>query len=333
MKFIKEDVLLENVGLSYTIEGEFVYYIQSNSLFRLDLHSLLSVFLYQSLSNNPTCIKVIDDFLIIVGGTVVERYSLSTGEVFLIDVPFGIGIPYLTLDGKFIGASKYSTSTFVQSVFGVYNGQVLCEGNSNEMLSMFNGNLYACSKEYISRVNINTGDVLWRFSFDSIKNYYPKIYFANKNIVIYGKSMKSGLHMVDGLKSEINWSKDYSGNGMVVDGNNDIIHQLLPVYSQKRLYTGEVIKSRIEVDYYDQVGINSRRSNFILDGKYIITTDNNSNGGVAVFDTETMEYVWTYFVDGVTFPPSKPIVYKYPYLLISDNKNQLHIFKRVDDEV
>lgn len=121
------------------------------------------------------------------------------------------------------------------------------------------------------------------------------------------------------------WKVNSITKGKIVKDN--IIHSFLINYTQTSLENGREIKSFVDRDYFEGIGIETQRSNYVLIDNHIITTDWRK-GKIGAFNTVTFKFDWVCEINDVSFPSANPIKYSEPYLYIQDNKNTLHIFEK-----
>jgi len=145
--------------------------------------------------------------------------------------------------------------------------------------------------------------------------------------VVFGLQGGDKLIALDAETGAIKWEIETFSKGVCVDKEKGLLHHLMVNYAAYDLHTGELKDNYQDNTYFKSVGIESQRSNYVLDGDHLITTDFRK-GVIGAFNTATHKFEWVHKEEGVSFPSPVPITFNASYLLVHDNKGSLHIFER-----
>lgn len=220
--------------------------------------------------------------------------------------------------------------------FGVYslsNKKLLWISGDQRNLEIFDNLLFSQDKYLLCRIDILTGNILWKHDFKSI---YPNLsenkgrivlLDVNKSVLIIGLEKLDKLLALSLETGEIKWERTTLPQFYKVAAVENKIHVITASYKCLDLDTGEELDSYDNRSYFDEVGILSQRNNYCFDGAYIITTD-YQKGIIGAFNTEKHKFDWVHKEEGVSFPSPNPILYNEPYLLVHDNRGTLHIFEK-----
>jgi outer membrane protein assembly factor BamB len=220
--------------------------------------------------------------------------------------------------------------------FGVHSlseKKLLWISGDQKALEIFGNKLFGQSNYLLYRTGIKDGNILWEQDFKSV---YPEL-SENKgrlvlldihnSILIVGIEKLNKLLALDIETGVIKWEIDTFVKGLLMDKEKGLLYQMMVNYAAFDLDTGELKENYRDNAYFESVGIESQRSNYVLVGDHIITTD-WQKGIIGAFNTVTHEFDWVHKEEGVNFPSPNPILYNEPYLLVHDNKGTLHIFEK-----
>ncbi len=200
-------------------------------------------------------------------------------------------------------------------------------------LQRIDQNIFSQKKFILFKHSAINGDVEWKLDFKTIfpelkneigiawilgvVNYFIIVEFRNIDKVI----------CLDTRSCELIWKKNIFGKGNAIDHSRGVMHTFLINYIQRCIKTGIELKSKVNRDYFTKIGIESQRSNYILERDYIITTDDRT-GTIGAFNLNSLEFDWVDKSINVSYPAGRYMTYSDPYLIVFDAKNSIHIFKR-----
>jgi hypothetical protein len=220
--------------------------------------------------------------------------------------------------------------------YGIYSipeQKILWMDNGQKSLESFGDLLFGQNKYELHRTNILTGKILWRhdlkFNFPALLDDRGGVVILGvyKSILIIGVEKIDKLLALDIETGSLKWEVNTFIKGLVVDDNKGLLHQMMVNYAAYDIQTGELRDNFKNNAYFESMGIESQRSNYILDGNHIITTDWRK-GVVGAFNITINEFDWVHKEEGIGFPSPNPMIYEAPYLLVHDNKGSLHIFEK-----
>ena len=198
---------------------------------------------------------------------------------------------------------------------------------------LFNNHLFSGSlnKTILNLHSFKTGKVLWQLDLSQShpNSTIQRFIGASNGVLVVGLSndMLLGINTQNGT---IIWERKGIIKGKLIE--NDIIHSFMINYSKISLQDGKEINSFVNREYFEQIGIETQRDNYVKVGKHIITTDSRK-GIIGAFNTETFQFDWVHTEPGVSFPGGSPMEYKEPYLFVQDNKKTVHVFEHTKPNV
>jgi hypothetical protein len=223
--------------------------------------------------------------------------------------------------------------------YDLYNKKVLFENiELNVRYGVLADNIYVdhserrdipqCWNEII-KLSQNTGQILWRFDVSEIDKELEvsRLVGVSDGILVagIGDEYMIGINTENG---ELVWKQRAIPDFDIIDHSNNVLHSLTSGYVKRDMKNGEILDLFDDKDYFEkEIGIESQRSNYVLVGDHIITTD-WKKGRIGAFNTITHRFDWLYEEAGVSFPAGQAMKYFAPYLFVMDSKQMLHIFER-----
>ena len=246
-----------------------------------------------------------------------------------VPVENGIGDYGLYNGSLIVVTTDYDYSLFLpkQGVQDVFTDKVLWEGNAGENIKIESNIAFAVSFKEISRREITGGDVKWSNEVNS-DSFVPELMGVSNGLVIFGLQEKDKIIALNVENGDLLWERTTLPQYCRLDSSKNKIHLLTASYKAISPEDGTEISAFLDRSYFDSIGIFSQRSNFTMIGDHIITTD-YKKGIIGAFNMITHKFDWVHEEPGVSFPAGKPIVYTEPYLFLHDNKDTLHVFKKV----
>lgn len=302
---LQEDSSLKRINLS---SGEIITNSKIDN--RLNIQKIEKIENgYVGLANGKICF--LDDDLKLKGVNKVRYAGHDLFEKkYLITI---IDYDYVTFKGTY-------------GLFDLSANKELWSIDTGETIKIESNIAFAVSPKGISRRDIVQGEVKWSLEMNN-GNLLPELIGISNDIVIFAFQEKDKVVAVNVETGIIRWEIETIAKGLCIDKEKALLHHMLGTYGNHDLNTGELLDNCSDDNYFKSIGIESQRSNYVLDGEYLITTD-WKNGVIGAFNTLTHKFDWVHEEEGVSFPSPVPMNYKSPYLLVHDNKGTLHIFER-----
>lgn len=237
------------------------------------------------------------------------------------------------VDNKFLFLSldmNYSTFERKSAIYNIENENIVYETGYNKgMLDSVDGkSFFIIETKKISKINLKNKTIDWYVNIDN-GDTLPNLIYSNNDIVVFGAQEIDKLIAFEISKGKIIWEINSIPKGKIVKKN--IIHSFLINYTQLSLENGRELKSFVERAYFEDIGIETQRSNYVIVDNHIITTDWRK-GKIGAFNIDNFKFDWVYKINNISFPSTTPIKYSKPYLFIQDNNNTLHIFEKTINE-
>lgn len=240
----------------------------------------------------------------------------------------GIGDFELYDGSKIVITTDYDYDLFLpkDGLYDLLLNKILWESDAGEMLKVESNQVFSISSKKICKRSIDDGIVIWTNDIEN-DNIYPELVGIYDDKVLWGLQEKDKLLAIDIETGAIKWEIDTFVKGLLIDKEKGLLHQMLGNYGAHDLKTGKLVANFNDDAYFESINIVSQRSNYVLVGEHIITTDWRK-GVVGAFNTVNHKFDWVHKEEGISFPASNPIVYSKPYLVVHDNKDTLHIFEK-----
>lgn len=323
----------------YTIGGKINkgFLIESNYLLLQDDLCLKKI----NLSNGGTIISSkVDDGLNIPKIVKLEKdyVGLANGKICFLDNDLKLkGEKKIRYTGYDLFEEKYlikiidydyATFKGTYGMFDLSTNKDLWKIDTGETIKIESNIAFTVSFKGINRRDIVHGKIQWSLKMDN-GNLLPELVGVSNDLVIFSFQESGKLIALDIETGAIKWEIKTLTKGLSIDKEKGLLHQMMVNYTAYDLFTGELKVNYQDSSYFESIGIESQRSNYVLYGDYLITTD-WKNGVVGAFNTLTHKFDWVHEEEGVSFPSPVPLNYKSLYLLVHDNKGTLHVFERED---
>ncbi len=240
----------------------------------------------------------------------------------------GIGDFKLYDGSKIVITADYDYDLFLPKagLYDVLLNKILWGSDAGEMLKVESNQVFSISSKKICKRNVDGGIVIWTNDIEN-DNIYPELVGVYDDKVLWGLQERDKLLAIDIETGAVKWEIDTFVKGLLMDKEKGLLYQMMVNYAAFDLDTGELKENYRDNAYFESVGIESQRSNYVLVGDHIITTD-WQKGIIGAFNTVTHKFDWVHKEEGVSFPSPSPIIYSEPYLVVRDNKGTLHIFEK-----
>ncbi|WP_226647883.1 PQQ-like beta-propeller repeat protein [Microbulbifer variabilis] len=231
-------------------------------------------------------------------------------------------------DRLIVVRTDYDYSLFLskQGIKDIFLGSIIWEAGFGENIRVESNIAFTVSFKGVARRNLANGEVQWSVEKDSGR-YLPELVGVADDTVIFCFKGLDKIAAFDIKTGKVKYEIKTFAKGLCIDEEKGLLHQMLVNYAAYDLLTGELKDNYQDFSYFESVGIETQRSNYVLEGGHIITTD-RKEGIIGAFNTLTHKFDWVHKMGGVSFPSPAPIVYQDPYLLLYDNLGALHIFER-----
>ncbi|MEO9511541.1 MAG: PQQ-binding-like beta-propeller repeat protein [Flavobacteriaceae bacterium] len=318
---------IHNISKGYYIAESMLVYQSGREVFQYDLASGKEM-LRSSVEDDFQSLIKKEDLTIGISNTGYAFFDSRFLTKKAISIENGIGDYGLYNSNLIVVTTDYDYSLFLpkQGVQDVFLDKVIWETNAGETIKVESNMAFTVSLKGISRRDIVQGEVKWSLEMNN-GNLLPELIGVSNGLVIFAFQENSKLIALDIETGAIKWEIKTLTKGLCIDKKKGLLNQMMVNYTAYDLLTGELKVNYQDSSYFESICIESQRSNYVLYGDYLITTD-WKNGVVGAFNTLTHKFDWVHEEEGVSFPSPVPLSYTSPYLLIHDNKGTLHIFER-----
>ncbi|WP_444959516.1 hypothetical protein [Microbulbifer sp. VVAC002] len=318
---------IKSVSKGYSLEGSMLTYQSGSKIFQYDIVSEKEIFDPHVESDFKGLVRI-DDVLIGISGSGYAFFDSQLATVKSVTIENPVCDFSIYNEKLIVVRTDYDYSLFLsrQGIQDIFLDKVIWEADFGENIRVESNIAFTVSLKGIGRRDLECGEVKWSVEMASGK-YLPELVGADNNIVVF---CFKGLDKVVAFNietGEVKWEIQIFARGLCIDKTKGLLHQMLVNYAAYDLMTGELKDNYQNFPYFESVGIGSQRSNYILEGSHILTTD-QKKGVIGAFNTVTHEFDWVHKEEGVSFPPPTPIIYRNPYLLVYDNLGTLHVFEK-----
>ena len=302
-------------------EGIFKIYDKSSLVLKNEIETLYPVTTFFEVKNSLYAVDIKNQIIILN-----NKFEID----YILKEPLKTSTLNLNSISEFVPIHRGRIREREFGVFSVLTKKILWINKNYKSLEIIKENVFSQSNHEFYSLKLLTGELIWKVD---LKEYFPILDLIGRiqiidvihNRVLLGIENLDKLVALDIKSGELIWETSSITQGKLV--MNDLIHSFSVNYGQLSIVNGKLLKSFIDRDYFEKIGIETQRSNYILIDNHIITTDWRK-GKIGAFNIDSFKFDWVYEIEGVSFPSTNPIRYNAPYLYILDNKNTLHIFKK-----
>jgi len=232
-------------------------------------------------------------------------------------------------DRLIVVRTDYDYSLFLskQGIQDIFLGNIIWEAGFGENIRVESNIAFTVSLKGVARRDLANGEVQWSVEKDSGR-YLPELVGVADDTVIFCFKGLDKVAAFDIKTGKVKYEIKTFARGLCIDEEKGLLHQMLVNYAAYDLLAGELKDNYQDFSYFESVGVETQRSNYIMEGDHIVTTDRRE-GVIGAFNTTTHKFDWVHKMGGVSFPTPAPIVYQNSYLLLYDNLGTLHIFEGV----
>jgi len=214
-----------------------------------------------------------------------------------IEVNGGIG-DYKTTDSNFLVVSEKTDDSRRQSIIDPFANDTIWSTKNKERIIYSNGNYYVVNNQTISKRQAFSGDEVWKFKFN-VEGFQPTNIIANSEFCLIGLLNRDLLICVNNNSGTEKWRKPSIPKAITIDTYKNVAHQLMINYSCIDLETGEILKSRVDRNYFNKVKIENQKNNVLQFENYFIANDGRSKRTGAL-NLNSLEFeCW---IDNVSIP-------------------------------
>ncbi|GAB2901040.1 hypothetical protein ACCI51_15610 [Microbulbifer echini] len=311
----------------YFADNDILIFQSGKELLQFDLAGKKEL-LRSFVNDDFQCFERKDDLIIGISGLGYTLFDSQLHAVKATRVKNGIGDYCLYNGNLVVVTTDYDYTLFLprQGIQDIFSEKVLWESNSGEVIEVGSNIAFTVSRKGISRRGLEKGELKWSVEIASGK-YLPKLVGVSNDVVVFSFKDLDKVVSFDVETGKVKCEMETFARGLCIDEKKGLLHQVLVNYAAYDFLTGELKDNYKNFSYFNSAGIESQRSNYILEGDHIITTDQRE-GVVGAFNTVTHKFDWVHKEEGVSFPSPAPIVYRDPYLLVYDDSGALHVFRK-----
>lgn len=316
---------IENINRGFLPLNNKLIYQTGNTLNEIELPSLNKTNKV-IINNDYQLIQTTKNGLIGLSHGLYTLFDFDLNETYTKQIQFK---EFQLVDNKFLLLSldmNYSTFERKSAIYNIENESIIYETDYNKgTLDSADGkSFFIVETKKVSKISLKNKTIDWVINIDN-GDTIPNLIFCDDKVVIIGFYEKDSLIAFNIDNGEIIWEINSIPRGKVI--KNNIIHSFLINYTQFSIIHGNEIKSSKNRAFFEEIGIETQRDNYVLVDNHIITTDWRK-GRLGAFNIDTLKFDWVCDIVGVSFPSSYPIKYSAPYLYIQDANNTLHIFEK-----
>jgi hypothetical protein len=324
--FIKK-YFIRNVNKGYSICEDTLIYQSESALFSLRLSDLV-VSKQVSIRDRFFFLSSFGEEIFAKSNTEYTIFNRDLQVTLQSNIGLASGYPKLFGNRCFTGQFVHLIKAGDRRVclYDILSRQVCWYAEDGENIKFDSNQIFSISNTSISKRDIETGAILWRKSIEN-GDTVPQFEGVTDRIALLWLQTADKLIAFDLETGATKWERRSIASGFAIDSNRGLLLQMHPVYSAFDLETGQQVETHIGYDYFESIGIQSHRDNLAFDGTHIYTTDRRK-AMIGAFNVLTQQFDWVHREEGISFPAANPIVYKAPYLLVHDNKGDLHVFEK-----
>lgn len=214
-----------------------------------------------------------------------------------ISIEGGIG-DYELKHSKYLIITEKENDSWKQTLINPVNHSVLWSSEEQERIKYCGNSFYVINKQTVSKRKENTGNIIWEY-FYNIAGFQPINLYANKDFCLIGLLNKDLLICIDNNTGNEIWRQKSIPRGLIIDKSKNVVHQLMVNYIQLKLETGEIIKSKIDREYFQDIKIENQKDNLLLFENSIIANDSKTKR-TGKLNLDKLEF--NCWIDGISVP-------------------------------
>jgi len=312
-----DEIANTNIGIS--INSNYIIFEQDGNVLKYNLADSSKQFLFKSDFKTHT-VQEIDNSIYLIGSKGVKEYR--GGRFNIIERSIG---DYSIYSKRFIYSSldyDYENHLSKSGCIDIITNDVVWSGEFGENLKSKNGNTFSISSSKLAKRNQQTGEVQWEFKFNKT-NYIPNLYIGNNYslLAIAERNLLICFNNITGIKL---WEQETIPRGIVMDDLTDTFHQLMINYNCFSLVDGSLVKQKNDRDYFQHIGIENQKDNYIQLGNTLLINDSTTRI-TGKFSIDDLQFEWT--EKGLSIPEGYKMKKNEKYVFLVDSNKTLNIYE------
>ena len=312
---------IEDVNIGFEVFKDQIYFQQGDQLFKGNI---------ESEKTNPICeiehsfsgISKTQNGLVLVSA---KGFQILSNENILsefIEIEGGIG-DYKIKESKSLIITEKLNGTWKQSLIDPIANSVRWSSNEKERIIYSEGGYYVINNQNIYKKDSDSGFVIWAYKYNE-GSFQPVNIQSNEQYCLIGIPNKDLLLCLNNLTGIEIWSKPSIPKAIIIDNQKNIAHQLMVNYNCIDLMSGEVVKSRVDREYFSEIRIQNQKNNILQYQNYLVVNDSRSKRTGAL-NLETLNF--DKYIDGISIPEGYKIQTNEDYIFLQGIDKTLNIVK------
>lgn len=312
---------IENINIGFEVFKDQIYFQQGDQLFNGNtenemLNSICRV------EHNFTGITKTQNGLVLVSA---KGFQVLTNDNILgdfIEVEGGIG-DYKLKESKYLIITEKQNDTWKQTLIDPIANSVLWSSNEKERVIFSGSSFYVINNQTIYKKDADSGFIIWTYEYNE-ESFQPVNIQSNDHFCLIGMPNKDLLVCVNNLTGIEMWRTTTIPKAILIDGTKSIAHQLMLNYNCIDLSSGEVVKSRVDREYFSEVNIQNQKDNMLQYQNHLVVNDSRSKRTGAL-NLETLNF--DEYIEGISIPEGYKIQANKNYVFLQGIDKTLNIVK------
>lgn len=312
---------IESINIGFEVNDGKIFYQKGNELLRSNIENG-HVESIAKLETEFYGINIVNESIVLVspkGFQVIDSEG-NLSEYILIES--GIG-DYKLKNSKSLIITEKDSENWKQSLMNPINNSILWSAKEKERIEYSRQNFYVINNEYISKRDEYSGSKIWEYQYNE-EGFQPLTIKSNQNYCLICLLNKDLLICIDNKTGNEKWKQTTIPKGILIDNNEDIAHQLLINYNCIELDSGQIIKQKIDREYFRDLKIENQKSNLVQYENQLIANDSRSKrtGNLDLNDLKFKSWV-----DGISVPEGYKMKTDNDFLFLQGMDKTLNILK------
>jgi len=315
---------IENINIGFEVVENQIYFQQGDQLLYGNTESKESIPICR-LDYEFSGISKTQDGLVLVSPKGYQVLSNKNKLAGFIEIEGGVG-DYKLIESKYLIVTEKQNDTWKQSLLDPIANSVHWSSNEKERILYSGNSYYVINSQNIYKKDADNGFVIWVFKYNDL-GFQPVNIQSNDLYCLIGMPNKDLLICINNLTGIEIWNRPSIPKAILIDSQNNIAHQLMVNYNCIDLASGEVVKSRVDREYFNEIRIQNQKNNILQYQNYLVVNDSRAKRTGAL-NLETLNF--DQYIDGISIPEGYKIQSNGNYVFLQGIDKTLNIVKMKD---
>ncbi len=316
---MKKVAEIENTNIGIYANNNYLIYQHDGNVIQRDFENSLEQILF-STDFETHSIEVIDDTIFLTGSKGYTKFKGNNSEY----IESQIGDYEIHLNQFLATTVDYDYNNFLpkSGFVDVFSNELVWTGEYGETIKSKKGNVFSISNIKLAKRTHQTGAIEWVYEFDET-NLIPTLSIG-KAYTLLAINERDLLICFSNQTGQKLWENNTISRGILIDESEESFHQFLINYNSYNLADGTLLKSKIDREYFKDIGIENQKDNYLQIENSLILNDSRTKT-VGRFNTEKLKFDW--IEKGISIPEGYKMKKNKDYIFLVDSNKKLTIYK------